>query len=258
MRRIANGPIVLPMRLPSLLIVSLAVAVAACAPNDAETDPATTGALIANRNLDILFMIDNSSSMRLSQTNLLTNFPGFMDVLKNLPGGLPNIHVAVVSSDMGAGDGSFASCDASGGNNGVFQYTPRGTCAASPLAPNATYLSNVGGVTNYTGDISAAFSCIAALGDTGCGFEHQFASVARALGADGRPAPAENQGFLRSDALLAIVMVTNEDDCSERPGVPIFDTGFNTNLASQVGPPANYRCNEWGHVCNGVKPPRQA
>jgi MYXO-CTERM domain-containing protein len=246
------------MRSRSLLIGSLGLAVAACAPNDAETERPATSALIANRNLDVLFMVDNSSSMRLSQTNLLTNFPGFMDVLKNMPGGLPNIHVAVVSSDMGAGDGSFAGCSASGGDNGVFQYTPRGSCAVSPLTAGATYLSNVGGVANYTGDISAAFSCIAALGDTGCGFEHQFASVARALGADGRPAPAENQGFLRADALLAIVMVTNEDDCSARPGVPIFDTSSNINLASEVGPPSNYRCNEFGHVCAGARPPRQA
>ena len=94
------------------------------------------------------------------------------------------------------------------------------------------------------------FSCIAALGETGCGFEHQFAAILRALGADGKPPPAENQGFLRPDAYLAIVMLTNEDDCSERPGVQLFDTGLNTNLASQFGPPANFRCNEFGHLCD--------
>ena len=83
---------------------------------------------------------------------------------------------------MGAGDGSVAGCDKTGGNNGIFQYTPRGTCTVSPLSPGATYLSNVGGVANYTGDISAAFTCIAALGETGCGFENQFKSILRALG----------------------------------------------------------------------------
>src|SRR4029077_20278581 len=96
-----------------------------------------TSAVITNRNLDLLFMIDNSSSMRLSQANLETNFPTFMNVLKGLPGGLPNIHVAVISSDMGAGIGDIASCDATGGNNGIFQYIPRGTCAASPLTAGA-------------------------------------------------------------------------------------------------------------------------
>ena len=64
-----------------------------------------------NRNVDLLFLVDDSSSMRLSQDNLRRNFPVLMQQLENLPGGLPNIHVAVVSSDMGAGDGSIASCD---------------------------------------------------------------------------------------------------------------------------------------------------
>ena len=36
-----------------------------------------------NRNVDLLFMVDNSSSMRLSQTNLLNNFPTFMTALQN-------------------------------------------------------------------------------------------------------------------------------------------------------------------------------
>ena len=102
------------------------------------------------------------------------------------------------------------------------------------------------------------FTCIAALGERGCGFEHQFAAVLRALGADGRAMPAENQGFLRADALLAIVMVTNEDDCSASLGVPLFDTGSNTNIASQLGPPANFRCNEFGHRCDGAAPGRNA
>ena len=53
-----------------------------------------------NRDIDILFMIDNSSSMAKSQANLVRNFPTFMNVLKMLPGGLPNVHIAVVSSAM--------------------------------------------------------------------------------------------------------------------------------------------------------------
>jgi hypothetical protein len=80
----------------------------------------------------------------------------------------------------------------------------------------------------------------------------------RSLGADGRGAPAENQGFLRPEAYLAIILITNEDDCSATPGVPLFDTGSNTNIMSQLGPPANYRCNEFGHICAGGHPVRMA
>ena len=100
--------------------------------------------LASNRNVDLLFLVDDSSSMRLSQDNLRRNFPVLMQALKNQPGGLPNVHIGVISSDMGAGDGSVAGCDTTGGKNGIFQYTARGTCTSTGLLPGATYISDVG------------------------------------------------------------------------------------------------------------------
>jgi hypothetical protein len=188
--------------------------------------------------------------MRLSQTNLLNNFPTFITSLQSAPQGLPNIHLAVVSQDMGAGDGSIAGCDSTGGKKGIFQYTAQGLCTATNLQAGATFISNIGGVANYTGNLADVFTCIAALGSSGCGFEHQFAAILRALGADGSPAPAENQGFLRPDAALAIVLLSDEDDCSAAPGVQLYDTTSNQNIASALGPPSNFRCNEFGHVCS--------
>src|SRR5262245_22561480 len=114
------------------------------------------------RNVAMLFLVDDSSSMRLSQANMERNFPVFMTTLRNSPQGLPNIHVAVISSDMGAGDGSVASCDSSGGRQGIFQYTARGTCTATGLNAGATYISNVLGQQNYTGNLADVFTCIAA------------------------------------------------------------------------------------------------
>jgi hypothetical protein len=157
---------------------------------------------------------------------------------------------------MGAGDGSIAGCDNTGGKQGIFQYTPRGTCISSGLQAGATFISEVGGVKNYTGNLEDVLACIGALGEAGCGFEHQFAAITRALGVDGLGGPpAENQGFLRPEAYLMVVLITNEDDCSAALGngpnnrIPLFDTGANTNMASQLGPPSNFRCNEFGHTC---------
>jgi len=212
-----------------------------------------------NRNVDLLFLVDDSSSMRLSQDNLLRNFPVLMTTLRDLPGGLPNVHIAVISSDMGAGDGSIASCDDQGGKNGIFQYQPQGNCLSSGLDPGATFISDIDGVRNYSGNLEDVFTCIAALGEQGCGFEHQFAAITRALGVDGHgAAPIENQPFLRPDAYLAIVLITDEDDCSAAPGFKFYDTANNMNMASQLGPPANFRCNEFGHLCNGAPPNRNA
>jgi hypothetical protein len=210
-----------------------------------------------NRNIDLLVMVDDSSSMALAQGRFVNGFPQLMTALQQAPGGLPNLHVAVVSSDMGAGNGTISACSGTG-KGGKFQNTPRGACTTSNLQAGATFISNVDGVANYTGSLEAVFSCIAPLGESGCGFEQPFAAITRALGADGlgQP-PPENQGFLRADAYLAIVMLTNEDDCSVPGQSSLFSTGDMT-LASQLGPVQGFRCNEFGHLCSGAAPSRLA
>ena len=206
-----------------------------------------------NRNVDLLFLVDDSSSMKNSQDNLRRNFPRFMTRLQDPPG-LPNLHVAVISSDMGTNSG--AACDPSTNKKGIFQYTsppprPGEAPCVTNLNPDARYISDSDGVRNYSGAIEDVFSCIAALGDGGCGFEHQFAAITRALGVDGRgAAPQENQGFLRKDAYLGVILITNEDDCSASPDVPLFDESRNNLIGDQLGPRTNFRCNEFGHLCN--------
>jgi hypothetical protein len=87
---------------------------------------------------------------------------------------------------MGAPGDSTSSIECTTtGDNGLFQSTPRGACANTTLASGATFISNVDGVANYTGNLTDVFGCIAQLGQSGGGFVHQLASVARALGADG-------------------------------------------------------------------------
>ena len=107
------------------------------------------------------------------------------------------------------------------------------------------------------------FQCIAFLGDAGCGFEHQLASIDHALGSDnfqndqnGNPQPtppSTNVGFLRPEAYLGIVILTNEDDCSATPPTPLYSInvgGSNQqNIMNALGPIANYRCNQFGHLC---------
>ena len=206
--------------------------------------------------IDILFVIDDSSFARSLQRKLLANFPLLMTRLIRTAG-FTSLHIGVISTDMGAGNGSIGGCDSSGGRNGIFQYNARGSCTTTGLAPGATFISEVDGVKNYTGSLDEVFGCIAALGESGCGFEHPFASITRALGADGSPPPAENQGFLRPDAYLLIVIVTDDDDCSAPQGSPLFDTATNTTLESTLGPLGNFRCYEFGHLCSGVRPPRR-
>jgi hypothetical protein len=197
-------------------------------------------------------MLDDSSSMETAQANLKANLGVFMDVLKGLPGGLPDLHVAVVTSDMGAGDGASIMGCSQTGDAGVFRFQASGGCASTGLSPGATFITSTGGANPQTNfgqqDITAVIQCITSVGSIGCGFEYQLASVARALGADGDPPPQENQGFLRADAVLAIVLLTDEDDCSAPAGSALF-TPTSSQLSSMYGPTQSFQCNEWGHLC---------
>ncbi len=208
-----------------------------------------------NRDLDVVFVLANSSNMGKAQGNLIANFPTFVQTMQAFPGGMPNLHLAVVSSDMGAGTGN-GRC-AGNGNAGIFQWGgPTTTCAAT--TDGARFLSNVAGITNYTGDLSSLFSCVAALDEGGCVYEQTLLSVTHALGADnfdisGNPEPPQqNQGFLRAGAYLAIILLTNEDDCSAPQGAAndLFPrAGDGSSLSSTLGPPTRYRCNAFGHLC---------
>jgi hypothetical protein len=228
-----------------------------------EPTPALSQAVTApveessNRDLDILFVVDDSSSMQPLQDKLTANFPAFMKVLEALP--LPNVHIAVASTDLGAG--RFQSTDVPGcvhgGDQGKFQFAPRGACAKARLNAGQTFLSNINGIANYSGDIADAFGCIADLGQNGCGMEHPFGSMLRALGADGHGAPPENTGFLRKDAWLAVVIITNEDDCSAPFESSVFDPA-SQHVSDPLGPLTSYRCNYVGHRCDGKKVPLQS
>lgn len=200
-----------------------------------------------NRDIDILFMIDTSQSMTPLQTKLATNFPAFMNVLKALPGGLPNVHVGIVSSDMGAGQETGVQGCRPGGDAGSLQTAPRAPCMASGLMPGQSFIQSVNGMQNFTGDIADVFSCMARLGDAGCGFEHQFASVLKAL--------EGNTQFLRPNAYLSIILITNEDDCSAPADTDLFNP-MSRLVGDALGPLASFRCNQYGHLCGGMQPPR--
>ena len=49
---------------------------------------------------------------------------------------------------------------------------------------------------------------------------------------------------------MAIVILTNEDDCSAPANTELYSlNGGQQNIANPLGPIANYRCNQFGHLC---------
>src|SRR5512143_508788 len=69
--------------------------------NPSLTEVALVPATI-NRDVDMLFVIDDSPSMLDKQANLKSSFPNLVSVLQTVQGGLPNIHLGVITTDMGS------------------------------------------------------------------------------------------------------------------------------------------------------------
>ena len=252
---------------PTLLFGTLAATLAACPDREvARVDPRQNREqekevpVQINRNLDILFVIDNSGSMREEQASLVANFNRFINVLDNIEGGLPNVHIGVVSTDIGAGPYGIMGCTGNG-DNGILQNAPVGGACDTPGPERYIVdIANDDGVTrtnNYTGTLADTFSCISELGTTGCGFEQPLEAMRRALNGSN----AQNAGFLRDDAFLAVIIISDEDDCSAEQ-VSMFDSDPSLdNVNSNLGPLTSFRCFEFGVECTPDAPrtagPRQ-
>lgn len=201
-----------------------------------------------NREVDILFVIDNSLSMDEEQDSLSANFVEFTNVLNAIDGGLPDVHIGVVSTDIGTGASGVCSPS---GDNGTLQTAPR-VAGCSP--PTDAYISDVLNPNtgmrerNYTDSLAETFSCIAELGTAGCGFEQPLESMRRALNGSN----INNAGFLRDNAYLAVILITDEDDCStENNGM------FDRADTAELGPLDSFRCFEFGVECEPDDDPRQ-
>lgn len=196
---------------------------------------------VQRRDIDILFLIDNSGSMKEEQDSLRANFGRFISVLESLDGGLPNVHIAVTTPDLGTSAidgttaGNLGGC-ANQGNAGAFRALP---------GSSIRYLSDidVGGVRqrNYTGTLTERFSELADVGIVGCGIEQHLEAVKRSL--DNNPS---NAGFLRRDAYLAVIVIADEDDCSLAQSSLFAGNTGDPTWGDQV----NFRCTKQGVECD--------
>jgi len=196
-----------------------------------------------NRDLDILFLIDKSPTMADEQASLTANFPRFMEILANVKGGLPNVHIGVISQDIGAGGMTVGgNCTGSGDNGNLLAQARVPGCTP----PTGNFISDIDNAgmrrKNYSGTLEDTFSCIATLGPNGCGFEQHLGSLTKALIGN-----TANAGFLRPDAFLAIIIISDEDDCTAS-NAKIYDP--NNAFVGELGAFADYRCFEWGWECD--------
>jgi hypothetical protein len=209
--------------------------------------------VVINRDLDLLFVIDDSPGMLEKQINLQNNFPNFINVLNGAEGGLPSIHIGVVTSDLGtkgaddatAGPGIGSGPGSCSGNGKAGNLQTNGTALVTGAFISDIKNTDSTRTTNYSGSLANAFSAIASAGGSGCGFEQTLEAAKRAL--NNNPA---NAGFLRATARLAIVLFSDEDDCSMSHSTLI---GPDT---ATLGPLQSFRCTRFGVQCDlGGKTP---
>lgn len=248
----------------------------------------------ATRDLDILFMVDNSWSMENEQENLKNSVPALTSTLEKMRGGLPNLHIGVISSDLGTGmHTSIRYCEEIGGDRGVLgkvgtvnlaeqcigsgqlyivDVEPTGcminknpnfnTCsshsceqqhcdAAANYYEVLTLYDDAHGCPrcrNYDGELTETLGCMAELGTDGCGFEQQLEATRKALNPQ---ETLENVRFLRDNAFLAVVLITDEDDCSALHPDVIFSPDLTqNNIDSSLGYIHSFRCFEFGVTCD--------
>ena len=99
---------------------------------------------------------------------------------------------------------------------------------------------------NFVGDFAGVFGCLAsAVGTGGCGYSQPLRALESAF-FDPSNAKQQRDLFLRPDAYLGIVIITDQDDCSAGPESCIF-----TDVPAAAGESASLRCTTRASACGG-------
>jgi hypothetical protein len=134
---------------------------------------------------DVLFVVDNSCSMDDEQVNLGRNLGSFLTYAQQE--GI-DYQIGVVTTDVDSASGAGR------------LVSRAGTKIITPMTPNA----------------SSVFQQNTALGTSGSGQEQGLEAAYLALSDPRINDPAINGGFLRTDAALAVILVSDEEDQSRR------------------------------------------
>lgn len=207
--------------------------------------------------LDLIFVVDNTTGMKAKQDDLAVSFRRLMDRLEFVDDPtsdrLLDVQVGVISTDLGVGtshpvDGCTALGDGGALRGGgtldirVGKGSPAmlldGAGDSIPATAQGGDPDRIGHIDDLT---QSAFASMAALGTGGCSFEQPLAAMQAAI------ERSDEQGLdlVRPEAALAVVFLTNEDDCSvadER----LFSPGLD-----RLGRADKYRCFDYGVVCKG-------
>jgi len=168
------------------------------------------------KKVDILFVIDNSGSMADEQLNLAASVPSFIASMQQELAETEGYNIGVTTTDLYIFDVSCSPLSIgmlvtqTGG-----EFSSNQVC--DPYSSGQRYMTENDNLDNK-------FNCAARVGVSGAGDEHPMEAMLTAL----RPPLSDvggcNEGFLRDDALLVVVFITDEEDDHETPETACNDS----------------------------------
>ena len=175
---------------------------------------ASDGGMMGCKKVDILYVIDNSPSMYDEQQTLIANFGTFVQEMQAALEKVADYHIGVITTDNYAEEGFLddstdvvnASVPACQFLGGMVVESQQGLC--TPFAAGFNYITEA--------DVLAAkFACVANVGEDGDSDERVGDALIGALAPENQAPGQCNEGFLRPDALLILVILTDENDSSD-------------------------------------------
>ncbi len=191
--------------------------------HDASADAGKSGECIG---VDLLFVIDSSGSMDQAQKSLASGFSkltGVLDKLTTGGGAKFDYRIAVTTTQR---DVSYVGL---GPNGSYIPWSAKGENGAFSMGcgMNRRWLER------DEDDIAKKFACATDVGVEGGSVEMPLFATKLAL--RDRVEDGTNAGFLRPDALLAVIIVTDEDDCSREAD------GFKVDMNDRCEPDPSER-----------------
>ena len=170
--------------------------------------------------LDFVFVIDNSSSMADEQLFLADAVPGFIEAMSTEFPNIQSYRVGVVDTDsypaVGSADAPLEGCPADNPDCascdyqlGAFLTKPGSAVDQEASCSFSTQTAFMDGESNAFTD---EFTCAAIVGTQGNPIEQQAAALLAAVDPEMNAEGACNEGFVRDDALLVFLLITDEED----------------------------------------------
>ncbi len=154
--------------------------------------------------VDLLFVIDDSTSMEDEQSSLIAAFPRFVEDIEEGLATVDSYHVGVVTTDTYMHNAP--------GCTGLGHLVTRTGGQGSSARNCAPFASGRRYIDETEPDLADKFACAAQVGTRGMPGEAQVGAVLQALNPVNAMAKSCNTGFVRDDALLVVILISDEDD----------------------------------------------